>query len=274
MTGWRIITADVRDGLAQLGDGVIDCAITSPPYFGGQRDYGIGGQLGEEKTPSEYVSNLVAIFREVRRVLKSTGVLWIVIGDSYCNDDKWGGASALAPNFRRRSGKGHSGVVPRNLFLVPSRLALALIDDGWLMRAEVVWNKQTTHDMNGRRPRRSHETILFLTKTAKNLYTADDLTVWNYPPARIDWHSAIFPTELPRRMIEATTDVGDLVLDPFSGAGTTGVAAVRLGRRYIGIELNPEYVAMSEARIRDDHGMDEAPPADNDSFKAQLRLFP
>jgi site-specific DNA-methyltransferase (cytosine-N4-specific) len=270
---WRIITADVLDGLAQLESGSVQSCVTSPPYFPAIRDYGVVGQIGEEETPGEYIDKLVEIFRDVRRVLSLCGACWIVIGDSYCNDDKWGGYSKLAPNSRRRTNKGHSGIAPRSLFLIPQRLMIALQEDGWLVRAEVIWNKQTTHDMNGNRPHRSHETILFMTRTTKNKYSPDDLTVWNVAPARIDWHSAIFPVELPRRMIEATTDVGDLVLDPFSGAGTTGLVAVQLGRRYVGIEINAEYVEMSEARIRAGYGVTAAQLADDGDKPSQIRLF-
>jgi len=138
--------ADALDLLAMLPDNSVDCVVTSPPYFG-LRDYGVAGQIGLEPTPAAYVQTLVALFREVRRVLKESGTFWLNLGDSYANDDKWGGSTggkhvnALHGNTGVGRQKRETGLAPKNLMLIPHRVAIALQDDGWICRQDNVWAK-------------------------------------------------------------------------------------------------------------------------------------
>jgi len=361
---WRIITADVLDGLRQLEAGSVQTCVTSPPYWG-LRNYGVDGQLGLETRPDClgwatgapcgecYICHMVEVFRQVWRVLRDDGTCWVNMGDCYAHDSKWGGKSG-GKNYTSRLGglsrtKVSTGFKPKDMMMIPARLALALQADGWTLRSDIIWAKNNgMPESVTDRPSKSHEHIYLLTKQAKYFYDRDavDEAVAGTTHARISlnlalqegthranggmksngplkavlrgstrkmaeagsgianndsyeasrglmvekrnrrdvWrmntqgfpgaHFAVFPPELPETCIRAGSKPGDLILDPFSGAGTTGLVAVRLGRRYVGIELNPEYVAMSEKRIRDDHGLDEAPAEDTTVNKAQLRMFP
>lgn len=260
------------------------------------------GELGAEPTPALYVEHLVQIFREVRRVLRNDGTCWLNIGDSYCSDNKWGGRSgtknahSLAGGYDRT--RRRTGVRPKNLYLVPFRLALALQDDGWLVRSTVIWNKpNATPEPVKDRPAVSHEYLFLLAKSARYYYDAEAVkepiarpgrgsgnkarrvasagergrlnthlgsaipwqdkdgkrhrrTVWTVPTKRFPGaHFATFPEQLIEPCILAGSRAGDTVFDPFSGSGTTGLVSVRLGRRFIGAELNPEYVDMANQRV-------------------------
>lgn len=283
---WRVIQADVLDGLAQLEDGSIQTCVTSPPYYG-LRDYGAEGQIGLEATPDEYVSRLVGVFREVRRVLRRDGTLWLNLGDSF------------------GAGKQLRGM--------PWRVAFALQADGWILRSEVIWAKPNPMPESiTDRPTKAHEHLFLLSKSLSYYYDADAVREENAPAyaAEVDaetncrrsdakvpvdlqtghgwrtkaaftkagknprayngagrnkrsvWtvatqpfaqaHFATFPLKLIEPCVFACSRLGDTVLDPFSGAGTTGVVACRHDRDYVGIELNPEYAEMSRQRIRED----------------------
>ena len=150
----RILNCDVIAGLATLEDESVHCVVTSPPYFG-LRDYGVDGQIGLEPTPDAFVERLVEVFREVRRVLRSDGSLWLNIGDSYNNADKWGGGGAntgkhskdaggKVPSWGgvRRKWKGMDECKPKDLIGIPWMLAFALRADGWWLRSEITWAKR------------------------------------------------------------------------------------------------------------------------------------
>ena len=263
------------DVLPTLPDGSVDCVVTSPPYFG-LRDYGVDGQYGAEKTPAEFVANLVATFREVRRVLAGDGTLWLNIDDSY-----------------------GSGRQAKNLLGIPWRVALALQDDDWVLRNANVWHKTNAMPDPARdRFSRKHETVFMLTRSRRYYFDLDAVKV---PSQAVDpthaqryakrysafddraqatgvpgqqnntgihsrpgdgmvnpgdvWkistvpfkgaHFATFPPALARRCIQAGCKPSGTVLDPFHGAGTTGMVARELGRKYVGIELNPAYIDLS-----------------------------
>lgn len=126
----RLIRGDVREVLPTLEADSVQCCVTSPPYWG-LRDYGAEGQMGLEPTPEEYVANVVAVFREVRRVLRPDGTLWLNLGDSYANDGKWGGSTGgkHAAGLHGTSvgrGKRYTGLKPKDLIGIPWRVALAL----------------------------------------------------------------------------------------------------------------------------------------------------
>ena len=181
-----IICGDCLEVMKDWPDGFIDCCVTSPPYWG-LRDYGIEGQLGLEKTPEEYIEKMVAVFREVRRVLKKTGTLWLNMGDSYATspagnkemkawkDDKTGKSGRYKlDNYRRDLPKEFTGLKPKDLCMMPHRLAMALQKDGWWIRSDTVWAKPNPMPESVTdRPTKSHEYIFLCTKSAKYYYDAD-----------------------------------------------------------------------------------------------------
>jgi len=175
----KITCADVLDYLRSLPDECVDCVITSPPYWG-LRDYGVAGQLGLEPTVGEFVAKMTAVFREVRRVLKPTGTLWLNMGDCYANDGKWGGstggkhASGLHGSSGIGRGKVITGLKPKDLVGQPWRLAFALREDGWWLRSDIIWHKPNPMPESVTdRPTKSHEYIFLLTKRERYFYDAD-----------------------------------------------------------------------------------------------------
>jgi len=325
---------DCRTVLPTLAAGSVQCCVTSPPYYG-LRDYGVAGQIGLEPTPDEYVAEMVAVFREVRRVLRDDGTLWLNIGDSYATSGGPGTQGVSGQRATRTftakntSNKGRGDAKPKDLLGIPWMLAFALRADGWYWRDLIVWAK--TNGMPGSQEDRctsSHETILFMSKSERYYSDFDAIKT---PPresslirlaqdvqaqagshrgnggaksngpmkavaARTDrqrghsrrhagfndswdakskaeqssspammrnvWfvatassgaaHFAVMPDEIARRCILAGSQPGDTILDPFGGAGTTGLVADRLGRSATLIELNAEYRTMAAARVFDD----------------------
>jgi len=289
-----------------LEDESIQMCVTSPPYWN-LRDYGLSDQLGLEKTPEEYVDNLVCVFREVKRVLRKDGVLFLNLGDSYA-----GSGRGNNPNGKQGTNKGTlfdpdnsgyvpNGLKPKDLIGIPWRVAFALQADGWWLRSDIIWHKPNPMPESVTdRPTKSHEYMFLLTKSARYYYDADavkepladstladkrngkgrlttgDNTKYDLPPCswyrnrkftnpalgrnlRSVWtiptqsysgaHFATYPEKLVEPCIKAGSKEGDVVLDPFCGSGTTGKVAVKLGRDFIGIELNPEYIELARERI-------------------------
>ena len=192
----EIIVADVRDGMATLADQSVQCVVTSPPYWA-LRDYGVDGQIGLEPTPAEYVAALVAVFREVRRVLRDDGTVWLNLGDSYAGSGP-SGASYQSETTKRRaemasdgsfrisktlSDRGLTyadkkpipppGLKPKDLIGIPWRVAFALQADGWYLRSDIIWAKPNPMPESVTdRPTRSHEYVFLLTKRARYYYDA------------------------------------------------------------------------------------------------------
>ncbi len=404
----RILVGDVREKLRELPDESVHCVVTSPPYWG-LRDYGVGGGIGLEPTFEDHLAALVEVFREVRRVLRKDGTLWLNYGDSYAGS--WGAQSRgnpdvetstlsagqvyAAPKGSHTGSAKRTGLKPKDLMMMPARVALALQADGWWLRSEIIWHKPNPMPESVRdRPTSSHEKVYLLAKSARYFYDAEAVRVpmatkpkrndsfrpmaggsayvnqsgpqtnsvrtdkqrghsrrhagsndrWDAMPKkerqasganlRNVWtiptfgfpeaHFATFPPKLVGPCIKAGTsekgccaqcgapwervvedseayrrqkaiqretadrtlesqgvaqrfsktlgvvadritrgwrpscgcDAGDpvpaTVLDPFAGAGTTGVVALRLGRSFVGLELNPDYAAMARARIDGD----------------------
>jgi site-specific DNA-methyltransferase (cytosine-N4-specific) len=256
-----IVVADAKAVLAALPDGVFQTTVTSPPYWS-LRDYGISGQIGIERSVEEYIESLVAVFEEVRRTTRPDGTLWLNIGDSYTS----GGRTWRAPDkknpFRAMDQRPPTpnGLKPKDLIGVPWRLAFALQEAGWYLRADVIWHKPNCQPESVKdRPTRSHEYLFLFSKSERYKYDAAAVrgpnernlrTVWDiHTQAARDAHVAMFPVALVEPCIGLTSEAGDLVLDPFVGSGTTGVAALEVGRRFLGVELNPEYVAIAERRL-------------------------
>lgn len=263
----QVIVGDARQCLYEIPDGYFDCVVTSPPYWG-LRDYGITGQIGAEATVDEYISDLVRLFREVRRTLADDGTLWLNIGDSYTSGGRtWRGADAKnkgrAMDYRAPTPE---GLKPKDLIGVPWRLAFALQSDGWYLRTDIIWNKPNCQPESVKdRPTRAHEYIFLLSKSEKYYYNPQAImepaaapkqkeknrrTVWNintepYPGS----HFAVYPRSLVRLCVAAGSRENGRVLDPFFGSGTTGVVCNELRRRCIGIELNEEYAELARERL-------------------------
>ena len=179
MTTFRLIPGDCLAGLATLPDASVHCCVTSPPYWG-LRDYGVDGQLGLEPTPGEYVAKMVAVFREVRRVLRDDGTLWLNLGDSYANDTKWGGSSGgkhvadLHGDSGIGRGKRNTGLKAKDLVGIPWRVAFALQADGWYLRSDIIWSKPNPMPESVTdRPTKAHEYLFLLSKSERYHYDAD-----------------------------------------------------------------------------------------------------
>ncbi len=304
-----LLVGDCLDGLRALPDGCVQACVTSPPYYG-LRDYGNAAQIGQESSPRAFVDALVAVFAEVRRVLRPDGTLWMNLGDSYAATTK--GSSGKGEKQRTNAGtlladrrwKGPDGLKPKDLMGIPWRVAFALQDAGWWLRSDIVWSKPNPMPESVTdRPTRAHEYLFLLTKRERYFYdaaairepvaasTSRDARIGTERPrdndgaavdfgagtsasrrnatnaignkvdrnARSVWsigsepfdgaHFATMPPELARRCILAGSRRGDVVLDPFAGAGTTALVAVGNGRRAIGCELNPEYARIALDRV-------------------------
>ena len=256
-----IAMGDSRRLLARMPGGIFQTCVTSPPYWS-LRDYNIDGQIGLESSIDDYVKSLVTVFSEVRRTLREDGTLWLNIGDSYTS----GGRTWRAPDKKNPVRAMNvrpptpDGLKPKDLIGVPWRLAFALQADGWYLRTDLVWNKPNCQPESVKdRPTRSHEYVFLFSKSERYVYnyeavrgpnernfrTVLDINTQAYKEA----HFATFPPALVEPCIKLGSKRGDLVLDPFIGAGTTGLVALDLGRRFVGTELNPAYVEIAGRRL-------------------------
>ena len=332
----RILHGDCRTILPTLDAGSVQCCVTSPPYFG-LRDYGVAGQIGLEATPDAYVAEMVDVFREVWRVLRDDGTLWLNIGDSYnAYNGGAGPGSKLSrgaqttqrPSLPTGFGLKVKESKPKDLLMIPAQVALALRADGWFLRSDIIWHKPNCMPESVRdRPTSAHEHVFLLTKRERYFYDADAIreplaassvtrltqdlesqvgsdranggtktngtmkavakvdkqrghsrrhdrfndrwdslskaeqmacgsnarNVWTISPQPFSGaHFATMPPDLAERCIKAGTKPGDTVLDPFGGAGTTGLVADRLNRNGVLIELNPEYRSLAAERLTGD----------------------
>jgi len=350
-----IMIGDVREQLRLLPADSVHCIVTSPPYWG-LRDYGVDGQIGLESSPAGFISTMVEVFEELRRVLRPDGTCWVNMGDSYAGGrrgpDVGSGlqgsrdaqqqsrlAQARMVASRRRddapiprSDIRVPGLKPKDLVMMPHRLAIALQDAGWWVRQDIVWHKPNPMPESVRdRCTKAHEYIFLLTKSEKYYFDQDAIaqpvspntharlsqavqnqvgsaranggtkaimkavgrklysgtgvgfgrgydkvakprvknnasfdeamaimpstrnrrSVWTITTQPFsEAHFATFPPELPETCIKAGCPPGGTVLDPFFGAGTTGLVADRLQRNCIGIELNPAYAEIARRRIQ------------------------
>lgn len=269
----QIHIGDCREVLRELPDECVDCCITSPPYFG-QRDYGVRRQIGLEATPTAFVAELTLVFEEVRRVLRPKGTLWLNVGDSFNNRTRvrpsshkpgervghgltdrksW---SMAAKDGEVRMTVNVPGFKEKDLFGAPWQLAFALRAAGWLLRQEIIWNKPVAKlDVASDRPATRHEQIFLLSKSKVYHFDRAALpagfggSVWTVAAIGHSEHGASFPPALVEPCILAGCPVGGMVLDPFGGSGATGLAASRLGRNAILIELNDDYAAVAKRRL-------------------------
>ncbi len=347
----RILVGDCRDHLRSLDAGSVHTCVSSPPYFM-LRDYEVDGQIGLEETPEAFVAELVAVFREVRRVLRDNGTLWLNLGDSYASTSSYNAPRRSGDSFERITAPASptagipAGLKPKDLIGIPWRVAFALQADGWFLRSEIIWAKP--NGMPGSQEDRctsSHETIFLLSKSATYWSDFDAIKtppresslvrtaqntqaqagshrahggrktngaskavgvvdkqsghgrnhagfnarwdraeaagetgkpammrdVWFVSPGGFsEAHFAVMPDEIARRCILAGSPTGGCVLDPFAGAGTTGLVAARLGRSAVLIELNPEYAGLADRRLRAGLAPVEGPPAEHQQTPGPL----
>lgn len=297
----RLLLGDALEQLRTLPSESVHTCVTSPPYYN-LRDYGIAGQIGNETSVEEYLQKLVRVFREVRRVLREDGTLWVNMGDSYAT------RSGKQPPTNTRNSYGHTekrtpqGYKYKDLIGVPWQLAFALREDGWYLRQDIVWYK-TNAMLESVKDRctKSHEYIFLLSKSERYYFNAAAIrepvtsikgnartfrgggtyvggqsysnsacverkshgnceNQAGYRNKRDVWpvsttgfrgaHFAVFPEKLIEPCVVAGCPESGIVLDPFMGSGTTGVVAKRLGREFIGIDLNSEYIEISANRIK------------------------
>ena len=280
---WRagnlIVQGDARVGLRGCPDGAVDAVVTSPPYFG-QRDYGISGQIGMEDSADAYIADLVATFREVRRALSDRGTLWLNLGDKFSDGRllgmPWRVALALVgdgwilrsdviwhkPNAMPSSVKSRPTCDHEYLFMFSKT-------DDYHYDADAIREPHVTFtEASKMRGGRGHFGVAGGTPEAgknagnSNLHHGrwdqafhplgrNKRTVWSAPLSKFRGsHFAVFPEKLIEPCILASAPEGGLVLDPFFGSGTTGCVALNNGRRFVGVELNPDYCAMAQGRLK------------------------
>ncbi|HCM9657738.1 TPA: site-specific DNA-methyltransferase [Citrobacter freundii] len=261
-----LLVGDALTKLKELPDKSVRCCITSPPYWG-LRDYGTSEQIGAEPDLNEFLDKLVEVFREVRRVLTDDGTFWLNIGDSFTS-----GGRTWRQSDKKNTARGMDyrpptppGLKPKDLIGVPWRLAFKLQEDGWYLRTDIIWHKPNGQPESVKdRPTRVHEFIFMFSKKEKYFYNIDAVqepsadgktrrrrSVWNINTKGFKGaHFAVFPTELVNLCMQAGSEAGDTVLDPFIGSGTVGVVAEEIGRNWIGIELNEEYAEIAKERLK------------------------
>ena len=308
--GGVLFKGDAISGLKELGDETVDFCFTSPPYWG-LRDYNAEGQIGQESNFNDYIVNLADIFDEVKRVLKPTGTLWVVINDTYFSKNKGtGGTGGLQDGnegsyFKPRKYEGN--IKSKSLTNIPHRLAIEMTDNReWIHRYTVCWHKKSVMPQSWKdKFTRDFEFIFGFTKQANAFYKpmyepyVSDANRWGGenidPKSESDWdrgtgqntqrkrsirpnkkgrimrstwevpdgeigfddvndiwiikekrvkgleHYAAYPEDLVRKGIEFACPEDGVVLDPFMGSGTTAVVAKKMGRKWIGMEISPEY---------------------------------
>ena len=305
----NILIGDCRNLLREMPEKSVHTCVTSPPYFG-LRDYGMDDQIGLEQTPEAFVAEMVAVFREVKRVLRDDGTLWLNLGDSYASyrdgkatPDTTRGDSegTLVPKGsaknRMASTFAGSSIKHKDLIGIPWRVALALQADGWYLRQDIIWHKPNPMPESVTdRCTKAHEYIFLLSKSPQYYFDHEAIKEISVDPEshkgmkkrsadkrdgdpyfatrvgnsaegkiydkrnkRSVWtvttkpfkgaHFATFPPDLIEPCILAGCPEGGTVLDPFGGAGTTGLVANRNNRNAILCELNPDYVQICENRI-------------------------
>ena len=309
-----LLIGDVREKLKEIDSLSVQTIVTSPPYWG-LRDYEESNQIGQEAFPEEFIYNIVELSWELRRVLKDDGIFWLNLGDTYfgAKGGHWSSDNSFTNDDTGTKYREHRKAPPKHTYLktkdlvgVPWKTAIALQQDGWYLRNDIIWSKNNPMPEAVKdRFAKSHEHIFMLTKKSryyfdyeavlepytkpldrwggdnyndveKSKYKGDMAKSLGYShqdkkgkgksvrpnpngKTRKDvWklntssykggHFAVFPETIPELCIKASTKKGDIVLDPFMGSGTTAVVAKKLERKWIGIELNPDYAKIIRDR--------------------------
>ena len=304
----QFLQGDCIEKIKELQNNSIDCVVTSPPYWG-LRDYGVDGQLGLEKTYQEHIQNIVKLFKVIKPKLKDSATIWLNYGDSYASTVNGTKAKNIKNDDRGFVDKPFStiqgNIKPKDLVMMPNRIAIALQENGWWIRSEIIWHKpnpmpESTKD----RPTNCHEKLWLITKSKNYYYNADAIkedsiyapnkthekerpkgyykgkwsspekgsrhdgsfkairekknkrNVWTIPTKPFkNAHFATFPPKLIEPCIKAGCPENGIVLDPFGGAGTTGIVAKSLNRKSILIELNPKYINIAQKRVQEEFGL-------------------
>lgn len=320
MSNIKFIQGNCLDKIKELPDNYIDCVISSPPYFG-LRDYGMKEQFGLESNYKDYINNTIKVFETFKSKLKDEATIWWNVGDSYHNFRPTNNKEKLYkhPAYPKQSISGNRRDLPteslkrnqryndikeKDLMMIPNRVAIALQENGWYIRSEIIWVKPNHMPESVKdRPTCCHEKIWLITKNKKYYYDCDIIkeplsessikryesnwkgngkrdypfsqknnldkyfgsdkakedalkgknkrNVWTITtkPCR-EAHFATFPIDLIEPCVLAGCKEGGTILDPFSGAGTTGIAAKKHNRNAILIELNPKYIEIAKKRIQ------------------------
>jgi len=261
---WTLHDGDCRKVLPGLADDSIDCVVTSPPYFW-QRDYDVDGQFGMEATIDDFVGNLAEAFADLRHALKPTGTVFLNLGDTYYNaKGRPHGIDGKHPKRRMsvlRAVDGPGLGLPRkSLIGIPWRVALAIQEDGWILRSAIVWerSKSLPEPSAKDRPWRRYEHLFLFTKEARYHFNRNalegDEDVWHIEPDRGSLargtHYAPYPRALVRRCISAGCPENGTVLDPFAGSGTTMSVALEMERHTVGIELSLDFCRHAASALR------------------------
>lgn len=285
-----IYTGDALEVLRGLPDGSVNCCVTSPPYYA-LRDYGMNGQIGRESSPKEYVSRLTEVFAEVRRVLRPDGTLWLNLGDTYAgrgeeeikpkdligipwmaafalrddgwylrNDIIWMKENPMPESVKDRCTRCHEHIFlfskSKQYFFDYKAISEPVTESTKeRLKRGIAGSNKYGAPIPGQ-PKvqtinlpRGHGTIS--DGDINPLRSKRDVWIVNTVPFK-GGHYAAYPPKLVESCILAGCPVGGVVLDPFMGSGTTGMVAKQHDRHYVGIEINPEFAALAEARIGGD----------------------
>jgi len=293
-----IIQTDALKGFKSIPDEIVDCIITSPPYWA-LRDYGVEGQLGLEPTFDEYIKKLCDIFEEGKRVLKKSGTCWVNIGDTYSatrwtnNENSGQPINKFRDGYRGINPKKITNLEDKSLCNIPARFSIEMQNRGWILRNVIIWYKNNCMPSSAKdRFTVDFEYMFFFVKNKKyffetqyepvkpetiqrNKYGWDGekktgaysvkrdagsfmseqgrikRTVWNINTKPFkEAHFAVFPEELVETPIKAGCPENGVVLDPFIGSGTTGLVALKQNKKFIGFEINPEYIKIANKRLK------------------------
>lgn len=261
----EIVVGDARDVGSFVAQGSVQSIITSPPYWG-QRSYGAESEIGSEATIDEYLENISNVFKACWNSLRGDGTLWLIIGDGYTSGNRRYRDSDKKHSHRAMTSrpKTPQGLKRKDLIGLPWKVAFRLQADGWYLRSDIIWHKLNPIPESVRdRPHQSHEHIFLFSKSEKYCFNWSALAesqndrlrctrnVWTVPVnAGSSGHAAPFPLELVKPCILSSSKIGDLIMDPFAGSGSVGIACQDLERKFFGIELMLENATLALNRLQ------------------------